>query len=82
MKAWRVHELGEPTEAMRLDEVPAPEPGSGQVLAAFQLGRKQAAETRVNKLEWVDSLPAGAVQTAGKLGALVGARQAQTSAKK
>lgn len=32
MKAWRVHENGEPREAMRLDEVPAPEPGPGEVL--------------------------------------------------
>ncbi|MDX6313654.1 MAG: NADPH:quinone reductase, partial [Streptomyces sp.] len=32
MKAWRVHENGEPREAMRLDEVPDPEPGPGQVL--------------------------------------------------
>ncbi|MFG1807227.1 NADPH:quinone oxidoreductase family protein [Streptomyces sp. NPDC049040] len=32
MKAWRVHHIGEPREAMRLDEVPTPEPGPGQVL--------------------------------------------------
>jgi NADPH2:quinone reductase len=32
VKAWRVHENGEPREVMRLDEVPAPEPGPGQVL--------------------------------------------------
>jgi NADPH2:quinone reductase len=32
VKAWRVHENGEPREAMRLDEVPAPEPGPGEVL--------------------------------------------------
>ena len=32
MKAWRVHENGEPREVMRLDEVPTPEPGPGQVL--------------------------------------------------
>lgn len=32
MKAWRVHENGEPREAMRLDEVPTPEPGPGEVL--------------------------------------------------
>lgn len=30
MRAWRVHELGEP-ETMRLEEVPDPEPGPGQV---------------------------------------------------
>jgi NADPH2:quinone reductase len=32
VKAWRVHENGEPREAMRLDEVPTPEPGPGEVL--------------------------------------------------
>jgi NADPH2:quinone reductase len=32
VKAWRVHENGEPREAMRLDEVPAPQPGPGEVL--------------------------------------------------
>ncbi|WP_433888552.1 NADPH:quinone oxidoreductase family protein [Streptomyces sp. CA-111067] len=32
MKAWRVHRNAEPREAMRLDEIPAPEPGPGQVL--------------------------------------------------
>ncbi|MDX6355782.1 MAG: NADPH:quinone reductase, partial [Streptomyces sp.] len=31
MKAWRVHQLGKPAEAMRLDEVPVPEPGPGEV---------------------------------------------------
>jgi NADPH2:quinone reductase len=32
VKAWRVHENGEPREAMRLDEVPDPQPGPGEVL--------------------------------------------------
>jgi NADPH:quinone reductase len=33
VKAWRVHENGEPCEAMRLDDIPAPEPpGPGAVL--------------------------------------------------
>ncbi|HEY5833773.1 NADPH:quinone oxidoreductase family protein [Streptomyces sp.] len=32
MKAWRVHENGEPREAMRLDSVPTPEPGPGEAL--------------------------------------------------
>src|SRR6266852_1196276 len=30
MRAWRVHALGEP-ETMRLDELPLPEPGAGQI---------------------------------------------------
>ncbi|MFC4036066.1 NADPH:quinone oxidoreductase family protein [Streptomyces polygonati] len=32
MKAWRVHQTGQPREAMRLDEVAVPEPGPGEVL--------------------------------------------------
>lgn len=32
MKAWRVHELGEPRTALQLEEVPDPTAGSGQVL--------------------------------------------------
>jgi NADPH2:quinone reductase len=32
MRAWQVHQLGEPRDALRLAEVPDPEPGPGQVL--------------------------------------------------
>lgn len=32
MKAWRVHSNGEPREVLRLDEIPEPEPGPGEVL--------------------------------------------------
>lgn len=32
MQAWQVHENGEPSEVMRLDDVAAPTPGEGQVL--------------------------------------------------
>ncbi|WP_431946584.1 NADPH:quinone oxidoreductase family protein [Actinacidiphila sp. bgisy167] len=32
MKAWRVHENGEPRAAMRLDEVADPQPGPGELL--------------------------------------------------
>ncbi|MGH3320812.1 MAG: NADPH:quinone oxidoreductase family protein [Streptosporangiaceae bacterium] len=31
MRAWRIHELGEPEQALRLDDVPAPDPGRGEV---------------------------------------------------
>ena len=31
MRAWRVHELGDPS-AMTLDDVPVPTPGEGQLL--------------------------------------------------
>ncbi|MBT2384120.1 NADPH:quinone oxidoreductase family protein [Streptomyces sp. ISL-11] len=32
MKAWRVHETGEPGTVMRLSDIPDPEPGPGQLL--------------------------------------------------
>ena len=32
MRAWRVHELGDPAEVMSFDEVDIPTPGEGQVL--------------------------------------------------
>jgi NADPH:quinone reductase len=32
MRAWQVHELGDPRDVLALDQVPDPEPGPGQVL--------------------------------------------------
>ena len=32
MKAWRVHKNGEPREVMRLEDIPDPEPGPGELL--------------------------------------------------
>lgn len=32
MKAWRVHTNGDPREVMRLEEIPEPEPGPGELL--------------------------------------------------
>jgi NADPH:quinone reductase len=32
VKAWRVHELGDPTRVLTLQDVPDPEPGPGEVL--------------------------------------------------
>ena len=32
MKAWRVHTNGEPRDVMRLEEIPEPEPGPGELL--------------------------------------------------
>jgi NADPH2:quinone reductase len=32
MRTWRLHELGEPTDVLVLDDVPPPEPGPGEVL--------------------------------------------------
>lgn len=32
MRAWRVHDLGRPADVLRLEDVPDPEPGPGQLL--------------------------------------------------
>jgi NADPH2:quinone reductase len=32
MRAWQIHELGDPRDVLTLDQVPDPEPGPGQVL--------------------------------------------------
>ena len=31
MRAWRVHEWGQPHDVLQLDEVPIPEPGNGEI---------------------------------------------------
>src|ERR1700726_3745045 len=31
MRAWRLHEYGRPTDVLRLDEVPIPEPEAGEL---------------------------------------------------
>lgn len=36
MKAWRVHEIGEPSAVMRFDDVPQPDPAAGQVLVRMR----------------------------------------------
>ena len=44
MKAWRVHEFGEPTKVLQLDEVPRPEPGPGQVQVELETTAASFAE--------------------------------------
>ena len=36
MKAWRVHELGAPADVLRLEEVPDPVAGEGEVLVRVE----------------------------------------------
>jgi NADPH2:quinone reductase len=36
MRAWRAHELGEPADVLRLDEVEAPKPGQGEVVVEVE----------------------------------------------
>lgn len=31
MRAWRVNELGHPTTALNLEDIPSPEPAAGEV---------------------------------------------------
>lgn len=49
MRAWRVHEYGEPLDVLQLDEVPRPEPDAGDVLI-----RVQAIPLNLNDLERVN----------------------------
>jgi NADPH2:quinone reductase len=46
MKAWRVHEYGQPLEVLQLDEVPVPEPDAGEARV-----RVQAIPLNLNDLE-------------------------------
>ena len=48
MKAWRVHEFGEPRDVMQLDEVPEPSPGPGEILV-----RVHALTTNFNDVDGV-----------------------------
>ena len=44
MRAWRFHEYGGP-DVMRLEEVPIPQPGKGEVLV-------RVAAASVNPVDW------------------------------
>lgn len=46
MRAWRLHEYGEPQDVLRIEEVPVPEPGPGQLLV-----RVQAIPLNLNDME-------------------------------
>ena len=46
MRAWRVHEYGEPEDVLQMDEVPVPEPGPGELLV-----RVQAIPLNLNDME-------------------------------
>ena len=46
MRAWRTHQYGQPREALRLDTVPMPTPGPGELLV-----RVQAIPLNLNDLE-------------------------------
>jgi len=74
MKAIRVHEFGEPG-VMRLEEVPAPSPGPGQVLVAIRAAGVNPVETYIRSGLYArkPALPytpgsdgAGAVEAAGE----------------
>ena len=46
MRAWRTHHYGPPRGALRLDSVPIPTPGAGELLV-----RVQAIPLNLNDLE-------------------------------
>ena len=49
MRAWRVHEWGQPLDVLQLDEVPIPEPGDGQIRV-----KNQAIPLNLNDLERIN----------------------------
>jgi NADPH2:quinone reductase len=49
MRAWRTHQYGQPREALRLDTVPVPAPGPGELLV-----RVQAIPLNLNDLERIN----------------------------
>jgi NADPH2:quinone reductase len=46
MRAWRLHHYGDPVDVLRLEKVPVPEPGTGEVLV-----RVQAIPLNLNDLD-------------------------------
>lgn len=52
MRAWRAHEFGAPTAVLRLEDVPVPEPGAGEVRV-----RVQAVPLNLNDLERIAGGP-------------------------
>jgi NADPH2:quinone reductase len=46
MKAWRVHRAGRPSYALRLDDIPKPQPGTDEVLV-----RTRAAALNFNEID-------------------------------
>jgi NADPH2:quinone reductase len=49
MRAWRVHEWGQPLEVLQVDEVPVPEPGDGEIRV-----KVQAIPLNLNDLERIN----------------------------
>jgi NADPH2:quinone reductase len=49
MRAWRVHQFGAPREVLRLDEIPVPAPGPGELLV-----RVEAIPLNLNDLERIN----------------------------
>lgn len=49
MRAWRVHQWGQPLEVLQLDEVPVPEPGNGEIRV-----KVQAIPLNLNDLERIN----------------------------
>ena len=51
MRAWRVHQWGQPLEVLQLDEVPVPDPGPGEVRVQVQ-----AIPLNLNDMERITGL--------------------------
>ena len=53
MRAWRVHEFGDPNEVMRLEAADSPAPGPGQVgVAVPPAARRKSRCAASSELNW------------------------------
>ncbi|MGI9048747.1 MAG: alcohol dehydrogenase catalytic domain-containing protein, partial [Rubrobacteraceae bacterium] len=52
MKAWRVQELGEPKQALRLEEVDEPTPGRGEVVVEMEAASLNFFDARLCRGEY------------------------------
>jgi hypothetical protein len=73
VKAWRVHELGAPADVLRLDEVPEPVPGDGEVLLRTEwLGIDATVRTWLSKAEgYIPPVEIGEVVRCSGIGRVV-----------
>ena len=57
LRAWRVHELGDPADVLRLDEVAPPEPATGQVAIEVAACALNFADTLLCRGTYQDKPP-------------------------
>src|SRR3954467_9778877 len=70
MRAWQVHELGDPSEALKLEEVEEPEPGSGEVVVEVEAAGLNFFDILLCRGEYQDK-PETAFTPAGEVAGVI-----------